>query len=162
MDQVAVGVYPITSLFVSHSCRPNAAVLYKQGTQSLLTLDDILPGEPITIAYVDVVSTKAQRTQALKEKFGQDYACHCTRCEGDLAIVDVALDKGESLGFTEQDGMELMSKHIRSWSVLDMVKHAEAKEKDNLGATRICSFCQSNRCTRHLLCFNRRQKTPSG
>lgn len=131
LEQVAVGVYPITSLYVGHSCRPNAALVYKQGTQSIITLDDILPGEPITIAYVDLINTKEGRSATLKQRFGDDYVCHCSRCEGELSIVDTALEKAESLGLTAEDGHKLMSEHIKTWSVLDMVRHAEQREKDS-------------------------------
>lgn len=131
LEQVAVGVYPITSLYVSHSCRPNAALVYKQDVQSIITLEDILPGEPVTITYIDLIATKAQRTKELKDKFGKDFECRCMRCAGDLRIVDQALDKGESLGLTPEEGMKLMSEHLKSWSVLDMVRHAEKRLKDS-------------------------------
>jgi hypothetical protein len=131
LEQMAVGVYPVTSLYVTHSCRPNAALLYKQSMQSIITLDDILPGEAITISYVDLISTKAQRTKALQERFGPDFVCHCIRCEGELASIDAALEKGESLGISYEEGLTLLSEHIKSWSVLDMVRVAELREKDS-------------------------------
>ncbi|KAG2230451.1 hypothetical protein BDF21DRAFT_431770 [Thamnidium elegans] len=131
LEPVAVGVYPITSLFVGHSCRPNAAVIYKQGTQSIITLEDILPGESITIAYVDLISTKEQRWTELRKKFGQDYKCDCIRCQGDLALIDTALEKGESLGLTADDGRKLLSENLLSWSILDMLRDAEVREKDS-------------------------------
>ncbi|KAG2196376.1 hypothetical protein INT47_012880 [Mucor saturninus] len=131
LNQVAVGVYPITSLYVGHSCRPNAAVLYKQDTQAIITLEDILPGEPITIAYVDLISTKGQRAEELKKRFGDDYKCHCIRCEGDLAVVDMALEKGESLQLTPEDGLKLVNEQIESWSVLEMIRNGEVRDKDS-------------------------------
>lgn len=137
LEQVAVGVYPITSLYVAHSCRPNAALLYKQNIQSIITLEDILPGEPVTITYIDLIQTKDQRTKELKDKFGNDYVCHCVRCEGDLSIVDQALDKGESLGVSPEDGFKLMSEHLKTWSILDMVRQAETKSKDSWSPIQI-------------------------
>lgn len=131
MEQVAVGVYPITSLIVSHSCRPNAALLHKQSTQYLITLEDILPGEPITIAYVDLIATKDQRTKALQERFGPNYVCHCVRCEGEFACIDAALEKGESLGMMFDQGYRLVAEHLKTWSILDMVKLAESQDEDN-------------------------------
>lgn len=131
LEQMAVGVYPITSLYITHSCRPNAALLYKQGMQSVVTLDEVLPGEPITISYVDLISTKAQRTKALQERFGPGFVCHCLRCEGELSSVDAALEKGESLEIGYEEGLTLLSGYIKSWSVLDMVRVAELREKDS-------------------------------
>ncbi|KAI9481303.1 MAG: hypothetical protein EXX96DRAFT_566181 [Benjaminiella poitrasii] len=131
LEQVAVGIYPITSLFVGHSCRPNAAVIYKKSTQYIITLEDVLPGEPITIAYVDLINTRARRTQALKDKFGPHFECQCQRCQGELACLDAALEKGEACGLNEQEALDLMSRCLKAWSILDMVKHAQAKEKDS-------------------------------
>lgn len=131
LEQVAVGAYPITSLYVAHSCRPNAAVVYKQDTQSIITLEDILPGEPITIAYADLISTKQQRMEELKKRFGDDYECHCIRCEGDLSVVDMALEKGETLGLTAEDGLKLVNRQIESWSVLEMIRNGEGRDKDS-------------------------------
>lgn len=136
MEQVAVGVYPITSLFVGHSCRPNAGLLYKEGTQYLVAIDDIAPNEPITIAYVDLISTKKERTKALQEKFGTDFVCHCRRCEGDLACIDTALDKAETSGMTLDEGYQFITEHIKTWSVLDMVKRGETKDEDSWGSVQ--------------------------
>ncbi|KAI9334055.1 hypothetical protein BD770DRAFT_354453 [Pilaira anomala] len=130
-EQVAVGLYPITSLFVTHSCRPNAAVLYKQDTQYIITLEDILPGEKITIAYVDLISTKETRLNELRKKFGQEYVCDCVRCHGELSLIDIALEKGEKLGLSLEDGRKLISEHLKSWSILDMLRDAEIREKDS-------------------------------
>ncbi|KAI8061811.1 uncharacterized protein B0P05DRAFT_556719 [Gilbertella persicaria] len=131
LDQVAVGVYPVTALLVSHSCRPNAALIHKKGTQYVIAIEDISPGEPITISYVDLISTKATRTSSLKERFGQAFECHCIRCEGELCSVDHALEKGELLGLSQQNAIDLVSEQIKTWSVLEMMQHAETREKDS-------------------------------
>ncbi|KAI8889268.1 hypothetical protein K501DRAFT_239118 [Backusella circina FSU 941] len=131
-EQFAVGVYPITSLYIGHSCRPNAAAIYIKGVQHIIALEDISPREPITISYVDLTATKRERWIELRKRFGPDYECDCIRCSGKLQAIDGVLEKGEKeLGLSKKDAVELISKHIKSWSVLEMVKEAEIREKDN-------------------------------
>ncbi|OBZ89190.1 Histone-lysine N-methyltransferase ASHR1 [Choanephora cucurbitarum] len=137
LDQVAVGVYPITALLVRHSCRPNAALTYKQETQCIIALEDISPGEPITISYIDLISTKAQRMMELKVRFGQAYECHCVRCEGNLASIDKALEKGELLALSEQEASIMVEEQIKQWSVLKMMRHAEQREKDSWSPLKV-------------------------
>ncbi|KAI7902189.1 uncharacterized protein BX663DRAFT_436112 [Cokeromyces recurvatus] len=137
LDQVAIGVYPATSLLTNHSCCPNAALLYKQSTQYIVTIEDILPGEPITIAYVDLINTRARRMQKLKERFGPHFECQCMRCQGELSCLDAALEKGEECGLTEVEAVELMSRSIKTWSVLDMIKHAQMREKDSWSSIQV-------------------------
>ncbi|KAI8337860.1 hypothetical protein BD560DRAFT_339677 [Blakeslea trispora] len=137
LDQIALGVYPITALLVRHSCRPNAALIYKQDTQHIIALEDILPGEPVTISYVNLVSTKSQRATELKQRFGQDYQCHCIRCEGDLVSLDKALDKGELLALSEQGALAMVEEQIKQWSVLEMMRSAEQREKDSWSPLKV-------------------------
>ncbi|KAI8975228.1 hypothetical protein BDF20DRAFT_836649 [Mycotypha africana] len=130
LEEVAIGVYPITNLFVQHSCRPNAALSYKQGgVQNLIAIEDISPGKPITITYADLISTKQERGEALKSRFGNKFKCHCNRCEGDLACLDAVLEKGETLKVSEKEAESLLEHYMISWSVLDMVKYSESKRE---------------------------------
>jgi hypothetical protein len=131
LKQVAVGVFPLTSLYVQHSCRPNAAAVYKQGVQHLIALEDIAPGETITISYVDLALTKEQRWKELKARFGNDFHCDCIRCDGELSGIDEVLAKGETLGLSKQDGIGLMSNAIVTWNILEMAKKAEQRESDS-------------------------------
>ncbi|KAG1051355.1 hypothetical protein G6F43_006432 [Rhizopus delemar] len=128
MEQMAVGLYPITALHVKHSCRPNSAVVYKQGKQHLITIETIQPGDPITIAYVDMISNKKQRSEQLKKRFGKDYECTCARCIGNLSGIDALLEKGDTIIPTEEQGREFVSRCIKEWSVLNMSRLVEQKD----------------------------------
>jgi hypothetical protein len=137
-EQFAVGVYPITSLYIRHSCRPNSAAIYIKGVQHIIALEDISPGEPITISYVDLTATKQERLVELRKRFGPDYECDCIRCSGKLQTIDAVLEKGENeLGLTKKDCIELINQHIKSWSVLEMVKQAEKREKDDWSSIQL-------------------------
>ncbi|KAI8149881.1 hypothetical protein BJV82DRAFT_641771 [Fennellomyces sp. T-0311] len=120
LDPIARGIYPLTSLYVRHSCRPNAGVVYKRGAQLIVALDDIQPGEPITISYVDLVQSKSERMAELKQRFGNSFECHCSRCEGDYAGLDHLLDASpeERPGFDEAE----LEKQCQTWNILNMVK----------------------------------------
>lgn len=63
----------------NHSCVPNAEYQWhvesKQGV--LRAVADIVPGEEITISYIDIVPHK-QRQQKLKQCF--DFVCACNLC----------------------------------------------------------------------------------
>ncbi|EIE77706.1 hypothetical protein G6F46_002463 [Rhizopus delemar] len=128
MDQIAVGVYPITAMYVQHSCRPNSAVVYKEGKQYLIAIETIHSGDPITIAYADLISTKRQRWGQLKMRFGKDYECNCIRCCGELSGLDTLLEKGHRTVPDEDKGKKLISQCIKEWSVLNMFKHADQIE----------------------------------
>ncbi|KAI8978620.1 hypothetical protein BDB01DRAFT_799448 [Pilobolus umbonatus] len=127
LEQVAVGVYPITPLYISHSCRPNCALVYKQDVQYLMAIQDISPGEPLSITYVDLVSSKEQRTLDLQTQFGPDYMCHCIRCEGELSVLDEILDRPDTM--TESEASQFMDLTLQSWSVLEMAKVSEEEDK---------------------------------
>ncbi|KAI9260473.1 hypothetical protein BDA99DRAFT_572583 [Phascolomyces articulosus] len=120
LDPIALGIYPLTSLYVRHSCRPNTGVVYKRGVQLLIALDDISPGESITISYVDLLQSKAERMQELRQRFGPDFECHCPRCEGDFAILDDLLGASteERPGYDEAE----LERQCQTWNVLNMVK----------------------------------------
>ncbi|KAI9310291.1 hypothetical protein BX666DRAFT_2021714 [Dichotomocladium elegans] len=118
LDPIALGVYPLTALYVAHSCRPNCAVVYKRGAQILVAIESIAPGEALTISYTDLMANKPMRLAALRQRFGSAYTCHCERCEGDLAVTDMLLDKCAA----DQDPLSIED-HCRSWNVLSMTLH---------------------------------------
>ncbi|KAG0171326.1 hypothetical protein DFQ28_003860 [Apophysomyces sp. BC1034] len=140
LEPVGIGIYPITSLYVRHSCRPNAGVIYKKDTQVLVALEDIAPGEPITISYVDLIATKGQRHEALRKRFGPDFVCKCARCAGSFAVLDALLDKGETLGITEKDAAHKLSQQIKTWNILEQVKEWASIEGDHPPVLDVPSF----------------------
>jgi hypothetical protein len=128
LEPIGVGIYPITSQYVRHSCRPNAGLIYDQGNQIIVALEDIQPNTPVTISYVDLIATKEQRHKALTERFGFDFECDCARCQGKYQALDYLFARGESLP-TEQLEHRLLEQ-LKSWSVLEMIKEYAAKGFD--------------------------------
>jgi len=126
LDPIAIGIYPITSQYVRHSCRPNASVIYEQGHQLIIALEDIPPNTPITISYVDLIATKSQRQEALKARFGFDFQCDCIRCQGDYAGLDLLLERDTDM--SDEEIEQALLKQLRAWNVLEMVKEFGIKD----------------------------------
>ncbi|KAI8371506.1 uncharacterized protein BYT42DRAFT_647322 [Radiomyces spectabilis] len=125
LEPVAVGLFPLTAAFVGHSCRPNTGIIYKGNTQILVALRDIESGTPITVNYVDLIATKKQRTAALRQRFGPDYACQCSRCVGEYSELDRLLDEANQ---NEPWTVEALKQQFKTWSVLDMAKQYATKD----------------------------------
>jgi hypothetical protein len=81
LQPVGLGVFPLAARF-NHSCIPNC-------TQSFISCDqtvrlfvyanrDILEGDELTIAYIDVGTSTSRRRQQLLSSYG--FYCHCSRC----------------------------------------------------------------------------------
>ncbi|KAI7867081.1 uncharacterized protein EV154DRAFT_557017 [Mucor mucedo] len=130
LDTVAMGIYPITSQYVRHSCRPNTGLIYKQGHQLLVALEDIPQGTPITISYVDLMATKKQRQHALAERFGFQFECDCERCQGDFQGLDVLFERGEALNISSEEITETLEEQLKSWSILGMIHEYASKGFD--------------------------------
>ncbi|KAL0080309.1 hypothetical protein J3Q64DRAFT_1759447 [Phycomyces blakesleeanus] len=121
LDPIALGLYPLTSLHIPHSCQPNAGVIYKGSQQVVIAVTDISADEPITLSYVDLVSTKQDRLEALQARFGPEYVCHCARCEATDGI-DYLLERCPPKDISH------IPQEIKTWSVLDKVKLYSAKK----------------------------------
>lgn len=134
LDPIAIGIYPITSQYVRHSCRPNAGLIYKQGYQLLVTLEDIPANTPVTISYVDLMATKKERDAKLMERFGFNFDCDCARCKGEFKGIDTLFERGEELQLDPQELRVTLEKQLKSWSVLDMIKEYAAKDFNESGS----------------------------
>lgn len=125
MDKVGYGVYPLTTLYIQHSCRPNTGATYRQDKQCLVTLEDIAPGDIITISYVDLTLPKQARMDDLRLRFGPDYDCVCTRCQGEFACLDALLERGQVGGSSYlrlDQATTVLEEDIKQWRILDTVK----------------------------------------
>ncbi|KAG2214952.1 hypothetical protein INT46_004753 [Mucor plumbeus] len=126
LDPIAIGVYPITSQYIRHSCRPNASVIYEQGHQLIIALEDIPQNTPITISYIDLIATKDQRQKSLKERFGFEFQCDCIRCQGEYAGLDLLLERDTDM--TDEEIEQAFLQQLKAWCVLDMVKEYGSKD----------------------------------
>lgn len=94
--------YP--NCYVNHSCWPNCVTIYHDDMQMYYAVREIFPGEELTIAYCDIIETKAKRKKTLLQSFFFDCACRrcheplvvdyfaecaaCTYCEGGISLVE--------------------------------------------------------------------------
>jgi hypothetical protein len=130
LEPIGIGIYPITSKYIRHSCRPNAGLIYDQGNQIIVALEDIQPNTPITISYVDLIATKQQRHKALTDRFGFAFECDCARCQGTYQGLDYLFELGESVQISTDELERSLTEQLKNWSVLDMIKEYAAKGFD--------------------------------
>jgi|LauGreDrversion2_3_1035106.scaffolds.fasta_scaffold18437_1 hypothetical protein len=72
------GLYPIASFF-NHSCWPNAVVSFSGQTLVVRAIQDIQPGEEVTIAYTELYCPRILRRAQLQAK--KRFLCECARCQ---------------------------------------------------------------------------------
>ncbi|KAI8368964.1 hypothetical protein BD560DRAFT_370878 [Blakeslea trispora] len=132
LEPIGVGVYPVTSQYVRHSCRPNACLIYHKNVQAIVSLEDIPADTPISISYIDLVASKSERAKALQERFGSHFKCHCARCEGDFQVLDRMLDRSEQEAshYTQQELEHMLVKQIEPWSILEMIREYGADDTE--------------------------------
>lgn len=130
LEPIGIGIYPITSKYIRHSCRPNAGIIYNEGNQIIVALEDIQQNTPISISYVDLIATKQQRHEALSNRFGFDFMCDCARCQGPYQGLDYLFERGELLQVSEEELEQSLSEQLKSWSLLGMIKEYAAKKFD--------------------------------
>ncbi len=65
---------------INHECRPNAEYVYDAATlsQAVNAARDILPGEELSLSYINPLMPRAQRLAKLKRNWGFD--CGCASC----------------------------------------------------------------------------------
>ncbi|ORX58244.1 SET domain-containing protein [Hesseltinella vesiculosa] len=129
LDKVGYGVYPITTLCVAHSCLPNAAVTYRQDKQRIVALQDIAPGDIISISYVDLTRPKQERMEDLRRRFGHDYVCSCDRCQGSLAGLDALLTLPSATALRYDQAATILDDDINSWNMLATVKQLQTDQQ---------------------------------
>ena len=78
---------------MNHDCRPNAHYYFdpKTLTQHVHALRTILPGEEITISYIDPAQKRKARLHALKESWG--FPCGCSSCSATSTVHSASDDR---------------------------------------------------------------------
>jgi len=66
-----VGVFP-TAAAMNHACAPNCAQSFRGKTLTVRCLRDVLPEEELTIAYVELAVTRAERRAELMKQYAFD------------------------------------------------------------------------------------------
>ncbi len=63
-----VGLYPKGAL-INHSCTPNAMQSFTEQQVTFTALQPIAPGTEVTISYIELAATQAERRQQLLEQY---------------------------------------------------------------------------------------------
>ncbi|KAJ2448644.1 hypothetical protein EV183_005337 [Coemansia sp. RSA 2336] len=69
---------PLVSLLFNHSCLPNAVFVFSDGMQVVRALEDIDPGDEITLTYTDSLLPHNERQKRLVEVYF--FSCSCKKC----------------------------------------------------------------------------------
>ncbi|KAM7211703.1 SET domain containing protein [Rhypophila decipiens] len=89
-DEGHLGVWADVSLF-NHDCRPNTHYRIQNLTHITVAVRDILPGEELTVSYIEGTIPYAERQERL-ESWGFKCACHaCTQDLSQIAQSDARL-----------------------------------------------------------------------
>ncbi|KAI8627336.1 hypothetical protein F5Y19DRAFT_477549 [Xylariaceae sp. FL1651] len=86
-------VFPHVSRF-NHDCRPNADYYFDPVTftQRVHAVRPILPGEEITISYMDLIQTREERRQRIQNTWHFDCSCSlCTQDAEQIAASDARI-----------------------------------------------------------------------
>lgn len=63
-----VGLFP-TGALINHSCTPNAMQSFSQQRVTFTALQPIPPGTEITISYIELAATRAERRRQLLDQY---------------------------------------------------------------------------------------------
>ncbi|KAI9228732.1 MAG: hypothetical protein DHS80DRAFT_30551 [Piptocephalis tieghemiana] len=75
----AMASYPVGGALLNHSCRPNGVALWDGGkNQVVRIMEDLEPGEEVTLSYVDPCLDRLERREALESRY--HFVCQCPRC----------------------------------------------------------------------------------
>jgi len=74
---VGLGVFPEAAM-INHSCRPNCHVLFDGLRLQLRSIKKLRKEEEVTISYIELASTSAERRAALRN--GYFFQCSCPAC----------------------------------------------------------------------------------
>ncbi|KZT58763.1 hypothetical protein CALCODRAFT_494468 [Calocera cornea HHB12733] len=82
LTNIGVAISPLAAL-ISHSCLPNAVVVFptglgRRGALEVIALRDLQPGDEVLTSYLDVALPRAQRQKELKDRYLFD--CTCMLC----------------------------------------------------------------------------------
>lgn len=113
LDPIGIGIYPITSRYIQHSCTPNTALIYERDHQVLIATLDIPEDTPITLNFTELVATRQQRINSLKFRFGETFICECTRCNGVYTNVDKIL--GQPWNVSTDTMISAFANEIQAW-----------------------------------------------
>ncbi|KAF9166088.1 SET and MYND domain-containing protein 3 [Actinomortierella ambigua] len=75
---IGLGLYVEQMAFMNHSCVPNCVYTFQGSRIECRVIRPIMPGDELTISYVDQIGTTRERQQQLKERYY--FGCNCPLC----------------------------------------------------------------------------------
>ncbi|XP_022049275.2 histone-lysine N-methyltransferase SMYD3 [Acanthochromis polyacanthus] len=78
LQESGVGLYPSLSL-LNHDCRPNCMMVFEGTKVRLRAVQNISPGEELTISYIESLLPTEDRQRQLEDQY--HFTCHCQRCD---------------------------------------------------------------------------------
>ncbi|KAM9410589.1 histone-lysine N-methyltransferase SMYD3 [Pholidichthys leucotaenia] len=78
LQEIGVGLYPSLSL-LNHDCRPNCVMMFEGTKMQLRAVQNINPGEELTISYIETLSLTEDRQRQLEDQY--HFTCGCQRCD---------------------------------------------------------------------------------
>ncbi|KAG0230200.1 Histone-lysine N-methyltransferase smyd1 [Actinomortierella wolfii] len=75
---IGLGLYIEQMAFMNHSCVPNCTYTFQGSRVECRIIRQVMPGEELTISYVDQIGTTRERQQQLKERYY--FGCTCPLC----------------------------------------------------------------------------------
>nr|XP_057945190.1 histone-lysine N-methyltransferase SMYD3 [Doryrhamphus excisus] len=78
LQEIGVGLYPSLSL-LNHDCRPNCVMVFEGAKLHLRAVQDIKPGEELTISYIGTLSLTEERQKQMEDQY--HFTCHCQKCD---------------------------------------------------------------------------------
>eukprot|EP01116_Phalansterium_solitarium_P015949 TRINITY_DN3594_c0_g1_i2.p1 TRINITY_DN3594_c0_g1~~TRINITY_DN3594_c0_g1_i2.p1 ORF type:complete len:425 (+),score=96.00 TRINITY_DN3594_c0_g1_i2:59-1333(+) len=88
MTRIGMGFY-LKAALLNHSCCPNCWTKFDGSTVRIRTLCDIAPGDELTISYIELNQSRAERQKDLGGNYFFD--CDCDRCERELVTESAAV-----------------------------------------------------------------------
>jgi SET and MYND domain-containing protein len=109
LTPIGIAMSPSVALF-NHSCRPNAVVVFPQGSKhmAVVAIADIREGEEVLTSYIDVSLPRHLRRQDLKKRYGFD--CDCSLCRAPLDPASGSGDLSDGLIKLVSSAEELLRK----------------------------------------------------
>ncbi|KAH8888483.1 hypothetical protein GQ53DRAFT_691442 [Thozetella sp. PMI_491] len=82
---------------MNHECKPNCGYYFDPLTMSqrVYAVRDIMPGEELTVAYIDPIQSRAERQARLQKDWG--FRCSCQRCTAEEHIGAESDDRVEQI-----------------------------------------------------------------
>lgn len=77
LNEIGVGLYRGANLF-NHSCVPNCVAIFEGLDIQIRTIRPVSKDEELTICYIDVNGTSAEREHMLEKQYG--FTCGCELC----------------------------------------------------------------------------------